>query len=141
MHLRDLLRARLGDRRDPAAATPPPTAPGQPLEVLVHRIGELVVLELVGDFDVVGVEVVRDVVDAVLHEDAHVAMDLAGVTFIDVRGLDEVLRARRLLAGARRDFALSAVSPSVRRLLELTGLEGELDVLDVRDPVDAVASR
>ena len=49
--------------------------------------------------------------------DTPVELDLAGVTFIDSRGLAGVLEVAKHRAGAK----LGAVSPAVERLLELTG--------------------
>ena len=59
----------------------------------------------------------------------HLALDLAGVTFIDCAGVSALLalcRAARTLGGSVR---LAAASPCVRRLVRITGLQPVLGIV------------
>ena len=82
-------------------------------------------LRLLGELDAVGVPVVGARLEGV---DGDVALDCAGLTFIDASGvrLFVALHAACRSRGAR----LSIVNPSrcVIRLMELTGLAATLDV-------------
>ncbi|MCT4353887.1 STAS domain-containing protein [Streptomyces sp. Je 1-79] len=52
---------------------------------------------------------------------AGVALDLSGVTFCDSIGLNALLRARMQAADDRHPLTITAASPQVTRLLEITG--------------------
>lgn len=49
-------------------------------------------------------------------------IDLAGLTFIDSSGITELVEAREACVGRNAPFTLRATTPSVRRVLEITGL-------------------
>jgi anti-anti-sigma factor len=72
-------------------------------------------ISLSGDLDVDGVAALRDAVAP--HEGASIELDLAGLSFIDSRGLSALLRLRHANPG------LTLVNPThqARRLFELTG--------------------
>ncbi|MFD3663712.1 STAS domain-containing protein [Streptomyces sp. NPDC058659] len=48
-------------------------------------------------------------------------LDLSGVTFCDSTGLNALLRARRRALSEHRSLTITATSPQVTRLLEMTG--------------------
>lgn len=52
------------------------------------------------------------------------AVDLAGVTFIDSSGLSALIRMRNAAVAAGKELALRNPSPRVQRMLELTALSG-----------------
>lgn len=54
--------------------------------------------------------------------------DLALVTFMDSQGLHALLRASKALRGIGGDVRLRAPSPTVRRLLTLSGVDGRLPI-------------
>lgn len=54
--------------------------------------------------------------------DVHV--DLAGVSFMDSSGLRALIVGQRLITEAGGSFRVMAVSDSLRRLLDITGLAG-----------------
>lgn len=58
------------------------------------------------------------------------ALDLSGVGFIDVAGLRAVISCRRMAAARGAALEVVAVSPPVRRLLELVGLSAAFGLDD-----------
>ena len=56
-----------------------------------------------------------------------VVVDLQPLTFIDARGLNALLSARRRIIRAGHTFALHRATGLVRRVFEITGLESLLD--------------
>ncbi|MGW2256135.1 STAS domain-containing protein [Kitasatospora sp. NPDC001660] len=61
-------------------------------------------------------------------------VDLAGVDFCDSTGLNILLQTRQDAALAGTSLVLAALSPQIRRLLEITGTD---DVFTIRDSVHA----
>jgi anti-anti-sigma factor len=55
-----------------------------------------------------------------------VVVDLAAVTFLDSTGLRSLLRAAANLEGAGGTLRCAPLSPQVRRVLELSGLDMRL---------------
>lgn len=52
-----------------------------------------------------------------------VVVDASGLTYIDSRGLAALVVARRRLVDQGREIVLTGVSPKVRRVFAITGLE------------------
>jgi anti-anti-sigma factor len=64
-------------------------------------------------------------------ERRHVLLDLGGVSFIDSTGLSALLCAQRDYAATGLELRLGAsLSPQVRRLLELTGVLAQVELVD-----------
>jgi len=61
----------------------------------------------------------------------HVVLDMRQLTFIDSSGIRVVTAEHRFAATSDRRFSLTSVPPAVRRVLEMCGLLGHLDVDDV----------
>lgn len=61
--------------------------------------------------------------------DADVELDLSGIEFVDSSGIRVIVRAHQDLHEAGHRLLLSNISPSVRRLLEITGLDQHLDLV------------
>lgn len=105
---------------------PPTRAPG-PLEVLLRIDDRTVIVVLDGEVDISSVGTLRACLDHVLADSYEsVVIDLAGVTFLDSSGLAVVARAHVSLQEMGRHLRLSNPSPSVRRVLELSGLDALL---------------
>lgn len=60
--------------------------------------------------------------------DGAVAVDLSGVSFIDSSGLRVLVRAHRRQGDGQGSLTLVNPSQAVARLLDITGLAGELHV-------------
>lgn len=115
-----------------------------------RAVGAATVIELSGELDILAKMDLADRLDVLTSTGRpDLVMDLRGVTFMDCGGLSLLCRARlRVLA---RDGRLRLIadggSPSVVRLLRLTGLldsfEVHPDLLSVLDPYgtsdDAIA--
>lgn len=59
-----------------------------------------------------------------------VVLDLSGLEFCDVAGLNAILRWARALARRGARFAVAAPPPSFRKLLRATRLDGYLEILN-----------
>jgi anti-anti-sigma factor len=102
-----------------------------PLEVRVERYATAAVLHLSGEFDLCGVGPVERALDRALGAPTdRVVFDLRRVSFLDLCGLNTLLRAD---ARARREsFALAVVPPPgrVARIFAATDTDRELRLLD-----------
>ncbi|GAA4547160.1 STAS domain-containing protein [Pseudonocardia xishanensis] len=120
---------------------PWPFPEGWSLRVVEHDAG-VTRLEVCGDIDTVTVEPLTDTVRALIREGETVVVDLTQVTYFGSRGLAMLLEAdgEARVRGARLVVVPGAGNRTVTRPLELTRLDGVLDVRSVRDrpvPEDA----
>lgn len=98
-----------------------------PLTIEVHREGDEAVLTLTGELDPHTAPTLADELEAVRADGAtSVVLVLSGLTFVDSSGLRVLIAADRSLAEAGGQLVLRSPSETVRRLLEITGLDGHL---------------
>jgi anti-sigma B factor antagonist len=82
------------------------------------------VMSLEGELDLVSAPRLRDALAAVNGANLdELVLDLADLTYIDSVGIGLLVASRRRLESEGCGFALRNPGPSVRRLLEITGLE------------------
>lgn len=83
---------------------------------------------LSGELDLAGADAFVDLV-VCLYTDGQrmLVVDLAGVDFVDVAGLQALRSARRVAAGYRARLTITGARPSARRPLALTGFGAELE--------------
>lgn len=81
------------------------------------------VLHVAGEIDLSVAEDFVAVAQACLEQSTGIDLDLADVTFIDSSGLGVLVRVRKEAEVQGKSFKLAEVSPSVQRLLEVTGLD------------------
>ncbi|MCU1504653.1 MAG: anti-sigma-factor antagonist [Ilumatobacteraceae bacterium] len=96
-------------------------------ESLQVQVGADGVIVAVGDIDVAG----GPLVDAAILEgesEQPVIIDLTEVTFIDSSGLRSLLSASRRAGERGTEVVLRSPSAAVRRLLEITGTEGQFRI-------------
>lgn len=96
------------------------------LQVHVDADGVIIAI---GDIDVAG----GPLVEAAILEsesDQPVVIDLDEVTFIDSSGLRSLLGASKRAAERGTEIILRSPSAAVRRLLEITGTEGQFRIDD-----------
>lgn len=105
------------------------------VEARMHRRTALVALR--GDLDLLTVSRVAEVLDG-LDPSAdgvrHVVLDLRGLTFMDVSGLKELIRQNEFARSNRHNLAVVRGTRAIQRVLELTGVEEMLVLVD--DPDD-----
>jgi anti-anti-sigma factor len=107
------------------------TSAPEALEVQVDERARLRVLRLRGEIDL---GTAAEIAVALRDIDGRtgLAVEMCGVTFIDSTGLRALLRARYRFG---RRLWLVAPSPCVRRLLGLTGMDGEFQIVEARERI------
>jgi anti-sigma B factor antagonist len=89
-----------------------------------------VVLAISGDLDVAGATAAHKRLLALpLRPGDQLVLDLSGVTFMDSTGVRLILQAREHALRHGAGFAVARGPESVMRVLELVGLDGQLDVV------------
>jgi anti-anti-sigma factor len=113
------------------------TAEQLEVEARMHRRTALVALR--GELDIVTVSKVAEVLDG-LEPQAdgvrHIVLDLRGLTFMDVLGLNELIKQNEYARSNRHNLAVVRGSDAIHRVLKLTGVEELLVLVD--DPADLV---
>jgi anti-anti-sigma factor len=105
------------------------------VEARTHRRTALVALR--GELDLVTVSKVAEVLDGLQPEAnglRHVVLDLRSLTFMDLPGLRELVRQNEFARSNRHNLAVIRGTAPIQRLLELTGVEPQLVLVD--DPDD-----
>jgi anti-sigma B factor antagonist len=110
------------------------------LELEVGRKGDWQVLTVRGEVDVTTTPRVRAQLIALLSDGRpNLVVDLEGVRFMDSSGLGALVAALKLARSRSGELRLACEKPrSVRKVLEVTGLERVLDRYDTVE--DAVAA-
>jgi anti-anti-sigma factor len=109
-----------------------------PFELRSSRVGDAVVVAIVGEIDMATAPEVTRAIDGGHDGTRCVVVDLTEVTFLDSSALNAFVHSQRSLA--EHDIAFRIVSPSdqaVRNVFEITHLTGPLSVVDSLD--DALA--
>jgi anti-sigma B factor antagonist len=106
---------------------PPAAAPGFDVEVTEERAQVLVVV--VGELDLVSSPVLdRHLASAVSRGRTRVVVDVSGVTFLDVRGINSLVTANNAAMEAGTALVVRGAGEQVHRLVEVCGLEGHLQL-------------
>jgi anti-sigma B factor antagonist len=101
------------------------------LTIEVRREGDANVLALAGEFDMAVVDKFENELATVEESGAEVIVaDLSDVEFMDSSGLRALVIADQRARKAGRRFAIVPGPPPVRRVFELTQLEGRLDFVE-----------
>jgi anti-sigma B factor antagonist len=109
------------------------------LAVEARRNRRTALVALRGELDLLTVSKVAEVLDRLeLRADGlrHVVLDLRGLTFMDVVGLKELIRQNEYARSNRHNLAVVRGTAAIQRILELTGVEEVLVLVD--DPDDLV---
>ena len=107
------------------------------VEARTQRRTALVALR--GELDLVTVSKVAQVLDGLEPQAAgvrHIVLDLRGLTFMDLIGLRELLRQNEYARANRHNLAVVRGTAAIHRVLQLTGVEAQLVLVD--DPDDLV---
>jgi anti-sigma B factor antagonist len=102
-----------------------------PLRVTTETDGTTTVLRLAGELDLATADVLRFHLRQLLAGPAEdgvhrLVVDLGGLDFIDVSGLNALLEARSQLTALDGSLALRRPRPMVTRMLSLLGVEDQL---------------
>ena len=109
-------------------------------EISVERDeADIAVLTVRGEHDLNTAAQLRERLEALIGERRAVVVDLSPATFVDSSILGVILEARRIAEQAGRGYAVAHAegAPAVTRVLEITGLRGELPV---HESVEAASS-
>lgn len=101
-----------------------------PFAVDVESAGESgkVVVRPTGEIDIATGPVLEAEVEALVEAGIRqCAIDLTGVEFIDSAGLQMVLSSRAALRRVGGEFSLQGASPSVERILDISGMTALLE--------------
>lgn len=93
----------------------------------VSRDGGRAVVWLEGEHDLATVAVLANTLAKVVSAGGDVIVDLSGVTFLSTATIDELVQVRNLLWSQDRSFTLRSPSKFARRLLDLCGLDIDLE--------------
>jgi len=101
-----------------------------------------VVVEVTGHLDASTTSLLLDpLLDVIESQGNHsIAIDLDGVAFMDTSGLRAVVSVHRLLETRGGTLVMLRPTPTVRRLLESTGIDGVLTVVPGHDEAAGKAS-
>lgn len=93
------------------------------LTVVTETAGQRMILTLAGELDFTNAAQLEEAVNAAWDAPApYLVFDLSRLTFMDSAGVRIFVRIRRQAAEQRRTVALAGLTPSVSRILEITGL-------------------
>jgi anti-sigma B factor antagonist len=93
------------------------------LTVVTHTVGECVVLTLTGELDVTNADQAEEAVRVAWQESpSRLVFDLSRLTFMDSTGVRVLVRARRWATRHGATVVLTGLTPSVARIMEVTGL-------------------
>ena len=128
-----MLSSQLSD-----ASYPPDPHPG--FGCTVHPQGPGVTrVTLSGELDMLSAPDLDDTLADAARGGVAVILDLSRLTFMDSRGLHAILTARGRLAEMGCRLVLVRGPHQIQRLFELTGLEGVLEFVSVRDAAGLAA--
>lgn len=97
---------------------------GAVIVLRLERKGEVLVASLKGEIDLRVAPTLRESLDKALENLAprHLVVDFADVTFIDSTGLGVILGRYKRVVAAGGKVAVTGLRPTVRRVVELSGL-------------------
>ncbi len=116
------------------SAAEPANADHFAVEAHTHRRTALVALR--GELDLVTVSKVAEVFNELQPQATgvrHVVLDLRGLTFMDLPALRELIRQNEYARSNRHNLAVVRGTAPIQRLLELTGVEEQLVLVDNPD--------
>ena len=93
-------------------------------------------VSLSGELDMLSASCLGDALADAAHGSMAVILDLSQLTFMDSSGLHAILTARNRLSEAGCRFVILRGSHQVQRLFELSGVDGVLEFVSVREGGD-----
>ena len=101
------------------------------LTIRVEREDDALIVHAAGELDLAsGKEFESELTRAIRSSVSGVVLELRGVTFIDSSGLRALLAGAKLSSKIGRRLRILRGSSSVRRAIEVSGLEGSLPLVE-----------
>jgi anti-sigma B factor antagonist len=101
---------------------------GSGFEARVVEIDGIAAVVVTGEIDMATADLLRQALDHARTPDGRVLVDLAGTTFIDSCGLAVLVRTCEQLGG-RDALTIHGAGPGIRRLVEISGVDGLLTMV------------
>ena len=98
------------------------------MEIKVDSNGSQVTVAVIGEVDAHNRSELGEAILADLPSEATVVIDATDLGFIDSSGISELLRVRQVVDEAGGTLSIQNAGPSVKRVLEITGLLESFDV-------------
>ena len=102
----------------------------QDFSITSRAEGAATIIAPAGEVDLVTVHQLRETLRAAARESRRVVIDLRAVTFMDSSGLRLLVELQRASAADGFAFVVVRGPRSLQRLLELSGLEGRVRMVD-----------
>lgn len=94
-----------------------------------------------GEIDLATVDELESAIDTVFSSDSHpLVIDLRGSSFMDSTGLKALVMAHRRFDEDGRDFAIAVSGGPVSRLIDLTGVESSVKIVESTEDLKAAGS-
>lgn len=103
--------------------------PTADLSVVVRREARRTVVDVSGEVDIANAAVLSGALFPLARLGRPVLVDLRGLAFLGLAGIEVLLHAGTLCAVEGLPFALAAPGPAVARVLQVTRAESEVTVL------------
>ena len=105
------------------------------LATRLYRYGSRRTLFVTGELDVATAPALEGAVDGALDgQDGELCLDLSGLKFMDSSGAQAVIHAHHKAVSLGTRLVILSPAPVVRRVLELLGLDGVMDIKDGAPP-------
>jgi anti-sigma B factor antagonist len=98
------------------------------LDISLEESGDRAVCRLAGELDALNAPRLRALLLEQVEEDRDAVIDLAGLQFIDSSGLGVLVGALKRYQAAGHRLSLRAPTPSLKRVLDMTGLAGAFTI-------------
>lgn len=94
-------------------------------------------IAVAGEIDLATVPELETAIDSVLGDDGHaLVVDLRETSFMDSTGLKALVMANRRFDESGRRFAIAVSGGPVSRLLDLSGVETSIEVVETTDDLE-----
>ena len=98
------------------------------IELTVDRNSETATLKVGGEIDLTSAPKLDDEIQSLIEQSVkNLTLDLSSVAFMDSTGLRVLLKASKVIEGNGGKVTLQSPSEPVRRLLEVSGLDGHFE--------------
>jgi anti-anti-sigma factor len=101
-----------------------------PLTLDIVKSDDSVAVVIAGEIDLDSRQVLDDAISRLEADPVDLVLDLGGVTFVDSQGVNLLVHVRQVLDEAGASLTLLRPSPAVRKVLELTGVDTYVDIVE-----------